>query len=221
MAGQWNLLWRLDQSHPAGSVRLSSLPPARGALGRLDEDTYCAALQPAGAVAPRAAREMTTNTNSLPGLNEAGNERRLGFVDGVVDGGTVAGVQDLHSEDAHCGCRAHFVGAAEGHVEGQDLIGIPRGSCFFKGRHFRDRQVVQLVDGSRDIRAGVADQVALEDRGLVGLEQRVLTEGRADVIGVSDELATELVDQAQERIAIEVDPDQQVYRLAPATVLLE
>ena len=39
VAGKRNLLWRLDQSPPSGIGRLSSLPPARGALGRLDEDT--------------------------------------------------------------------------------------------------------------------------------------------------------------------------------------
>ena len=71
-------------------------------------------------------------SDCLPGLNKPCNERCLALVHRVVDGGTVAGVQDLHSEDAHCGRGAHFVGAAEGHVEGQDLIGIPGSSGFFE-----------------------------------------------------------------------------------------
>ena len=58
---------------PSGIGPAFKSPPARGALGRLDEDTYCAALQQPLVLSHRGQHaKMTTNTNSLPGLNEAG-----------------------------------------------------------------------------------------------------------------------------------------------------
>jgi hypothetical protein len=73
------------------------------------------------------ADTVVRRLHSLPGLNEAGNKRCLGFVDGIVDGRSVTEVQDLNPEDTHGYCGAHFVVANEGHIEGQDLIGIPWG----------------------------------------------------------------------------------------------
>jgi hypothetical protein len=85
-----------------------------------------------------------------------------------------------------------------------------------------------LVDGAGDIRTHVTHQRALEDSGLVGLKQGVVTERRAYVVGVGDELTAELEDQAQERIVIEVNPDQRpdntkrrVYGLAGGRVLIK
>ena len=178
-----------------------------------NEDTYCAARSPLVLThGGQHAKELLSH--SLPGLNKPCDERRLGFVDGVVDGRTVAGVQDFHAEDAHGSRGAHFVGTGEGHVERKNLVGIPRGGCFFERRHFRDRNAVQLIHGAGDVGADVADESTIKDSGLVSLEKNVRTEGRADVVGVSDELAAELVDEREQRIAIEVDP------LAPIQVLV-
>jgi hypothetical protein len=69
--------------------------------------------------------DQLRGADGLKGSNRLGNERRLLFDDGVVDGGAEAFVQDLDAEQ-FCGCSCTvLVRAGDGDVEGQDLIGVP------------------------------------------------------------------------------------------------
>lgn len=83
---------------------------------------------------------------SRHGLNDTGDEGRLHFADGVIDGDAPAFVEDFHAEDLGCAHRAVFVGARERDVERQYLVGIP-GCCQLLVRARRYELVVQGIDG--------------------------------------------------------------------------
>ena len=84
--------------------------------------------------------------DGLPGLDEAGDEGCLHLGHGIVDRHAGAFVQDLDAEDLHGRGCALFVGAGQGDVERQDLVGVP-GFGFFlhaaDGRH----DGIHLIDG--------------------------------------------------------------------------
>ena len=54
-----------------------------------------------------------------------GHEGRLLFDDGVIDGSAEAFVEDFDAEQFGGSGGAVFVGAGDGDIEGQDLVGIP------------------------------------------------------------------------------------------------
>ena len=58
-------------------------------------------------------------------FDRAGDEGRLLLDDGVVDRGAEAFVEDLDAEQLGRGGGAVLVGAGDGDVEGQDLVGVP------------------------------------------------------------------------------------------------
>jgi hypothetical protein len=119
-----------------------------------------------------------TLRSELPGLvgDVAGDEGRLHLLDRVIDGHAGTFVQDLDAEDLHRGRRAHFVGAAEGDVEGQDLIGVPGLGLFLETGDEGVLDAGEAVDGGAGRDPDVAGEVLVEDRilrdegVLVGLE---------------------------------------------------
>ena len=98
---------------------------------------------------------------------------------------------------------AVFVGAGDGDIEGQDLIGVPGISQLFVAADFRKAQVIDLVDGGADGGADRADQAGGED-GL-GAHNGVLILG-SDLVDVGHELAAGFLEEVQESVAVEVDP---------------
>lgn len=68
------------------------------------------------------------------------------FDDGVIDGSAEAFVEDLDAEEFGTGGGAVFVGAGDGDVEGQDLVGIPGLGQFFEALDFGDGDVIDVVD---------------------------------------------------------------------------
>jgi hypothetical protein len=134
-----------------------------------------------------------------------GHVGHLHLADCVIDRGAPTFVEDFHAEDLGCCHRAVFVGACDGDIEGQDLIGIPRGCQFFVAADFAQAQVVDLVDGGADGRAGGARQAGGEDRRGAYAGVLIL---RTDFILVSHELALGFLEEVQEAVAVEVDPDQ-------------
>jgi hypothetical protein len=134
-----------------------------------------------------------------------GPRRSLHLADCAVDRGTPAFVEDFHAEDLGCSHCAVFVGAGDGDVEGQDLIGVPGISQFFVAADFAQAQVIDLIDGGADGRAGGADQAGGEDS--LGAYAGVLIL-RTDFILVGHELALGFLEEVQEAVTVEVDPDQ-------------
>ena len=63
-----------------------------------------------------------------------GDEGGLLFDDGVVDGGAEAFVEDLDAEQFGRGGGSVLVGAGDGDVEGEDLVGIAGTARSFWGR---------------------------------------------------------------------------------------
>jgi len=142
-------------------------------------------------------------SHSRHGLNDTGDERRLHFAHGVVDGDAPTFVENFHAEDLG---RAHgtvFVGAGERDVEGQYLIGIP-GSCRLLACACREQAVVQGIDGRADRRSGGANNRRGEYRSTIS-DVRI---GWTDLIAVCNEGACTLLNQVQQLVTIEVDPDQ-------------
>jgi hypothetical protein len=66
-----------------------------------------------------------------PRFHHAGHEGGLHFRHGVIDGSAVALVEDFHPEDLHGAAGAVLGGARQGHVEGQDRVGVPGVGRFF------------------------------------------------------------------------------------------
>ena len=63
--------------------------------------------------------------DSLQRGDGLGHESRLLFDDGVIDGGAEAFVEDFDAEQFGRSGGSIFVGAGDGDIEGQDLVGIP------------------------------------------------------------------------------------------------
>ena len=72
-----------------------------------------------------AAGDQGSGAEGLQGSDGLGDEGGLLFDDGVVDGGAEALVEDLDAEQFGAGAGAVLVGAGDGDVEGQDLVGEP------------------------------------------------------------------------------------------------
>jgi hypothetical protein len=92
---------------------------------------------------------MERACHSSHGLNDTGDEGRLHFADGVIDGDAPAFVEDLDTEDLGGTHGTVFVGSAERDVERQHLIGIP-GRCQLLARRSVDQRVVEYIDGRSD-----------------------------------------------------------------------
>lgn len=88
------------------------------------------------------------------------------LLDRVVDRHAGAFVQDLDAEDLHRGRRALFVGAAEGDVEGKDLVGVPGLGLLLEAGDEGVLDPREFVDGGAGGEADVADELAVEDRVL-------------------------------------------------------
>lgn len=76
---------------------------------------------------------------SLQGSDGLGDEGGLLFDDGVIDGGAETFVEDLDAEQFGTGSGAVLIGAGDGDIEGQDLIGEPGSGklgsrTFYRGR---------------------------------------------------------------------------------------
>jgi len=141
--------------------------------------------------------------HSRHGLNHARHERRLHLRHRVVDRDAEALVEDLDAEDLGRAHRAVFVGSAESDVEGQHLVGVPGGRnlCVLAGG---GDLVVQAVDRRADRGTGRTNHAGLEHATALA-DLRVLG---TDLVHVGDEGASTLLDEVQESVAIEVDPDQ-------------
>lgn len=72
-----------------------------------------------------AAGDQHGVAESLQGSNGLGDEGGLLFDDGVIDGGAETFVEDLDAEQFGTGAGAVLIGAGDGDIEGQDLIGEP------------------------------------------------------------------------------------------------
>ena len=99
-------------------------------------------------VRPGNTSEITSkNRIKLRSVDRAGNEGRLLLDDGVIDGSAEAFVEDFDAEQFGRGGGAVFVGAGDGDVEGQDLVGVPGLGEFFETLDIGDGKIVLLVDG--------------------------------------------------------------------------
>src|SRR5581483_7370966 len=109
--------------------------------------------------------------------------------------------------------RAHgsvLVGAGQGDIEREDLVRVPGSG---QDRALTDaglRRVVELIDGGADVRTERAGQRAGEDRSTVG-GVGVL---RTDLVGVGNEGALGFLEEVEEGMTIEVDPDERAECLA-------
>ena len=84
---------------------------------------------------------------TYPGLDVAGDEGGLHLGDRVVDRHAAAFVQDLDPEDLHAGGGAVFVGAGQGDVEGEDLVGVPGQGFGLEAGDGVEALAAELVDG--------------------------------------------------------------------------
>ena len=73
---------------------------------------------------------------------------------------------------------------------------------------FRQRQVVELVDGGADAATGGAGERRVEDGSLVKRRSFAHAELGTDVVLVRQELAARLVEDVEQGMPVEVDPDQ-------------
>jgi len=80
----------------------------------------------------------------------AESEGGLHLADRVVDRDAGSLVEDLDAEDLGRCLGSVSVGTREGDVEGQDLVGVPGGCQFAQSTDFRQREVVDLIDGGAD-----------------------------------------------------------------------
>lgn len=77
----------------------------------------------------RAANQRS-RAYGLQRRDVAGDKRPLLLDDGVIDRGAKAFVEDFYAEEFGAGGGAVLVGAGQGDIEGQGLIGIPGKSGF-------------------------------------------------------------------------------------------
>jgi hypothetical protein len=106
------------------------------------------------------------------------------------------------------GKRSHgavFVGTRQGDIEGQDLVGIPGSGQLIQSTDFLQGKVVDLVDDRTHAGTDGTGQRGSEHGR--GVDFRVLVLG-TDLVHISDELAQCLMEEGQEGMTIEVDPDQ-------------
>ena len=157
---------------------------------------------------------MHTSTTSFVRGDRAGpcsRARARGFVgqagrkDLVIDAYTRSFVEDLDAEDLGGAHGAVLVGAREGHVERQHLVGIPGDGAFVEAIEGGDLGI-ELVDGGAYGQAGIAHDGAGEQgigiRCVLGL---VLG---PDLVDIGYEVAAGLMKQVQPGVAVEVDPDE-------------
>jgi len=128
----------------------------------------------------------------------------------VVDGHAGAFVQDLDAVDLHRGGGAQLRGSGQGDVEGQDLIGVPGLGGLLQPVDCGHGRGVQVADVGADGRqAGeAADQGGVEDRLLRQKDAGIGIELRTNFVDIGDEVATQLPDQIQKAVTVEVDPDE-------------
>jgi hypothetical protein len=137
--------------------------------------------------------------HGLPGLDEAGHEAGLHLGDRVIDRHAGAFIEDLDAGDLHGAGSALFVGAGQGDIEGQDLVGVPGRSFLLEAGDGRDRSAAELVDGRARGDAVGTHQRRLVDRVLRQESILVGHELGTEIVDVGDELALQLVDQVQFR----------------------
>jgi hypothetical protein len=154
---------------------------------------------------PGVNQSVIRINNRLHRFNSASDERGLHLADGIVDRGAPTFVEDLDAEDLASGSRAVFVRASDGDVERQNLIGIPRRCEFLVGLRFVDGGQINCIDRRLNARTNAANERRCEDSVAVGL--RVL-ELRTNLVLVSNELAAGQLEETQESVAIEIDPDE-------------
>jgi hypothetical protein len=143
--------------------------------------------------------------------DEAGDEGRLHLGHGIVDGHAAAFVEDLHAEDLHGAGRANLVRSTEGDIERENLVGVPGFGLLFEAGDLIEADAGEGVDGGVGRDAGVlagAYQGGVEDGVLREESVLVSTELGTDVVGVGDKGAAKLVDEVQQAMTVEVDPDQ-------------
>ena len=130
----------------------------------------------------------------------------LGLGDGIVDRNAGSFIQDFHAEDLGSRHGAVFVGGRKRDVEGQDLIRVPGGGQLGPAADSRCVHLIQLVDGGADVRAGIADDRAVEQSGRI--EGIGILELWANFVLIGDEQSARLVEQIKQGVTVEVDPDQ-------------
>ena len=81
----------------------------------------------------------------LQGRDGAGHEGGLHLQHRVVDRGAEALVEDLDPEQLGRGGGPVLVGGGDGHVEGQDLVGVPGLGDFLEALDFGERDIIQLL----------------------------------------------------------------------------
>ena len=145
---------------------------------------------------------------TYPRLDVASDEGGLHLVDSVVDADTRTFVQDLDPEDLHAGGASVFVGAGQRDVEGEDLVGVPDLGFGLEAGDGVEALAAELVDGGVGRQTVGADERLVEDRVLREEYVGVGLELGTNVIDVGDEGAAQLVDQIEEGMTVEVDPDQ-------------
>ena len=148
------------------------------------------------------AREL--RRYSLHRLNRTRHEGCAGFRHRVVNRDTRTFVQDLDAEDLGRAHRAVLIRAGEGHVEREHLVRIGRQGQLVQAVDVRDLGV-ELVDRVTNRETGVANDAGGEQSVGVGRVEREL---RTDLVNVGDVAATGLVEEVEQRMTAEVQPDQ-------------
>lgn len=97
------------------------------------------------ACAADAALGLERAGHGRHGLDGAGHEGGRGLGHGVIDGDAGSFVEDLNAEDLGRAHRAVLVGAGQGDVERQDLVGIPVRRQFLVGSGVGDGDLVEQV----------------------------------------------------------------------------
>ena len=90
----------------------------------------------------------------------AGDEGGLHFGDGVVDGESVAFVEDLDGVELGRGRGAQLIAGGDGDIEGRDLVRVPGQGLLLPAADGSQGSVVQLVDRGAGRRAEEISRVA-------------------------------------------------------------
>lgn len=78
------------------------------------------------------SRDQGRGADGLQRRDGLGDEGGLLLDDGVIDRGAETFVEDFHAEEFGRGRGPVLVGAGDGDVQGQDLVGVPGESWFFQ-----------------------------------------------------------------------------------------
>ena len=113
---------------------------------------------------PLVLQQFQIEIIRLDHFQPAGHRRGLHLGHGVVDRGSEAFVQDLDAEQLGRGGRSVFVGAGDGDVEGQDLVGVPGVGDFLEAVDFTQRDVIQLIDRGIDRDRKITGKGGVEGR---------------------------------------------------------